>query len=123
MIRRPPRSTRTDTLFPYTTLFRSIDLRCGKPHRLEPETRLYPVDAQLEEPGEMPGISRRPRRSHPDPLLARIDAHAAQDGGTHPEAKPLEIGHKSADGLADHLFTALPGSNQPAPTPSSHRHP
>src|SRR3546814_2436059 len=26
MIRRPPRSTRTDTLFPYTTLFRSADL-------------------------------------------------------------------------------------------------
>src|SRR3546814_14897741 len=26
MIRRPPRSTRTDTLFPYTTLFRSSDL-------------------------------------------------------------------------------------------------
>src|SRR3546814_11781694 len=26
MIRRPPRSTRTDTLFPYTTLFRSIAL-------------------------------------------------------------------------------------------------
>src|SRR3546814_5446205 len=25
MIRRPPRSTRTDTLFPYTTLFRSPD--------------------------------------------------------------------------------------------------
>src|SRR3546814_11301386 len=25
MIRRPPRSTRTDTLFPYTTLFRSRD--------------------------------------------------------------------------------------------------
>src|SRR3546814_16747733 len=31
MIRRPPRSTRTDTLFPYTTLFRSVGLRlsCG----------------------------------------------------------------------------------------------
>src|SRR3546814_13419840 len=28
MIRRPPRSTRTDTLFPYTTLFRSV---CGDP--------------------------------------------------------------------------------------------
>src|SRR3546814_1330587 len=32
MIRRPPRSTRTDTLFPYTTLFRSytraFDLQC-----------------------------------------------------------------------------------------------
>src|SRR3546814_17782079 len=29
MIRRPPRSTRTDTLFPYTTLFRSALLRLG----------------------------------------------------------------------------------------------
>src|SRR3546814_10307897 len=26
MIRRPPRSTRTDTLFPYTTLFRSLPI-------------------------------------------------------------------------------------------------
>src|SRR3546814_6376984 len=31
MIRRPPRSTRTDTLFPYTTLFRSI--HCWRSHR------------------------------------------------------------------------------------------
>src|SRR3546814_11770134 len=29
MIRRPPRSTRTDTLFPYTTLFRSGDLEAA----------------------------------------------------------------------------------------------
>src|SRR3546814_3871911 len=29
MIRRPPRSTRTDTLFPYTTLFRSPPYRCS----------------------------------------------------------------------------------------------
>src|SRR3546814_5378881 len=29
MIRRPPRSTRTDTLFPYTTLFRSLRARPG----------------------------------------------------------------------------------------------
>src|SRR3546814_16138854 len=29
MIRRPPRSTRTDTLFPYTTLFRSTDIFVG----------------------------------------------------------------------------------------------
>src|SRR3546814_2356972 len=28
MIRRPPRSTRTDTLFPYTTLFRSVRQSC-----------------------------------------------------------------------------------------------
>src|SRR3546814_18317435 len=30
MIRRPPRSTRTDTLFPYTTLFRSGALKHGQ---------------------------------------------------------------------------------------------
>src|SRR3546814_2145840 len=29
MIRRPPRSTRTDTLFPYTTLFRSVHAGVG----------------------------------------------------------------------------------------------
>src|SRR3546814_16828587 len=29
MIRRPPSSTRTDTLFPYPTLFRSLELRAG----------------------------------------------------------------------------------------------
>src|SRR3546814_9909860 len=41
MIRRPPRSTRTDTLFPYTTLFRSEDVKAivcevgeGTVHRL-----------------------------------------------------------------------------------------
>src|SRR3546814_8842192 len=31
MIRRPPRSTRTDTLFPYTTLFRSLDIASDHP--------------------------------------------------------------------------------------------
>src|SRR3546814_2824602 len=34
MIRRPPRSTRTDTLFPYTTLFRSPILNVREPHAL-----------------------------------------------------------------------------------------
>src|SRR3546814_17858639 len=34
MIRRPPRSTRTDTLFPYTTLFRSW--RCETSEQREP---------------------------------------------------------------------------------------
>src|SRR3546814_17388706 len=33
MIRRPPRSTRTDTLFPYTTLFRSY--KCASVNQLE----------------------------------------------------------------------------------------
>src|SRR3546814_3336733 len=32
MIRRPPRSTRTDTLFPYTTLFRSVHAGLGDGH-------------------------------------------------------------------------------------------
>src|SRR3546814_6528072 len=35
MIRRPPRSTRTDTLFPYTTLFRSHDF-CNRADRSIP---------------------------------------------------------------------------------------
>src|SRR3546814_2679916 len=34
MIRRPPRSTRTDTLFPYTTLFRSHNAPAGVSHNL-----------------------------------------------------------------------------------------
>src|SRR3546814_14356580 len=33
MIRRPPRSTRTDTLFPYTTLFRSVFLNRSSSRR------------------------------------------------------------------------------------------
>src|SRR3546814_13035256 len=32
MVRRPPRSTRTDTLFPYTTLFRSGHRGCRRGH-------------------------------------------------------------------------------------------
>src|SRR3546814_6588281 len=35
MIRRPPRSTLTDTRFPYTTLFRSLYLASGSPRRRE----------------------------------------------------------------------------------------
>src|SRR3546814_1648731 len=52
MIRRPPRSTRTDTLFPYTTLFRSPTARAamsGKwfnavPYGVDPETHLIDFD-------------------------------------------------------------------------------
>src|SRR3546814_14316382 len=45
MIRRPPRSTRTDTLFPYTPLFRSLGPRgghCGERHvpRTAPQPRV-----------------------------------------------------------------------------------
>src|SRR3546814_1201425 len=41
MIRLPPRSTRTDTLFPYTTLFRSFGVRAGTSGR---QWVLDPID-------------------------------------------------------------------------------
>src|SRR3546814_6073051 len=41
MLRRPPRSTRTDTLFPYTTLFRSPDHGLALV-RQDTSDRLYP---------------------------------------------------------------------------------
>src|SRR3546814_9455330 len=41
MIRRPPRSTRTDTLFPYTTLFRSTVQRYGTFKANSMPTRIY----------------------------------------------------------------------------------
>src|SRR3546814_7033675 len=70
MIRRPPRSTRTDTLFPYTTLFRSVPPRNrrrgrraqGWPerHRQRPAAlRLRPCPPH--EPPQ-PLRRRRPRR-------------------------------------------------------------
>src|SRR3546814_18574776 len=42
MIRRPPRSTRTDTLFPYTTLFRSTATNEQERRWLTPKTWLAP---------------------------------------------------------------------------------
>src|SRR3546814_6749254 len=39
MIRRPPRSTRTDTLLPYTTLVRSLTLHCPDRWRYRSEGR------------------------------------------------------------------------------------
>src|SRR3546814_10822508 len=58
MLRRPPRSTRTDTLFPYTTLFRSIgrgddDLVARidrRDERVEQRVLAADVDADLVEP-------------------------------------------------------------------------
>src|SRR3546814_9431383 len=47
MIRRPPRSTRTDTLFPYTTLFRSA---AGAPVAAQDTTTSRPIDFRLQPP-------------------------------------------------------------------------
>src|SRR3546814_12186379 len=52
MLRRPPRSTRTDTLFPYTTLFRSPDDPAGL-REAGPEVGLEPAS---------PGPGRELRR-------------------------------------------------------------
>src|SRR3546814_7406514 len=47
MIRRPPRSTRTDTRFPYTTLFRSVSVVAGE--LVDPGGKdLAPRRAELE---------------------------------------------------------------------------
>src|SRR3546814_13772916 len=61
MIRRPPRSTRTDTLFPYTTLFRSTAGRgrCSPPWRLPPRDACRATTA----PGSRAPPRRPPRRA------------------------------------------------------------
>src|SRR3546814_8727243 len=48
MIRRPPRSTRTDTLFPYTTLFRSVQA-LDAVHDDAPGTRAFDVRTHLDQ--------------------------------------------------------------------------
>src|SRR3546814_1626675 len=89
MIRRPPRSTRTDTRFPYTTLFRSVaDARSARraddalPWRLRrlrplaahsrppPRAGTHPGALQLrptaaDDPARLPGVRRLPRRLDP----------------------------------------------------------
>src|SRR3546814_1399028 len=53
MIRRPPRSTRTDTLFPYTTLFRS-----GRGQRLETIADARPeIRSALDRAGRFLGLA------------------------------------------------------------------
>src|SRR3546814_11644618 len=55
MIRRPPRSTRTDTLFPYTTLFRSCGGNCG----IEGRARTGVAPAVAHDRSERRGISAK----------------------------------------------------------------
>src|SRR3546814_11337518 len=72
MIRRPPRSTRTDTLFPYTTLFRSIHRRGDSEafvgeiaFGIERHQRLILDDQQALDPPTFP------REQHPSALIRR----------------------------------------------------
>src|SRR3546814_9202500 len=88
IIRRPPRSTRTDTLFPYTTLFRSV---YGELERLASHTlqagQAAIADAVFARPEERDAISQVARRqgvpfegiwleASPDLLKQRITARA-----------------------------------------------
>src|SRR3546814_9204595 len=47
MIRRPPRSTRTDTLFPYTTLFRSVFRKAGLAPNVVLDASVAPTVCEL----------------------------------------------------------------------------
>src|SRR3546814_4973472 len=72
MIRRPPRSTRTDTLFPYTTLFRSLHsrLEIGGDHpRLHDGHQVHHVD--LPDPVH-------PVQAEGDAGLARSEEHTSE---------------------------------------------
>src|SRR3546814_18498635 len=72
MIRRPPRSTRTDTLFPYTTLFRADTPRASRHlgDQIGPEV----VENLVERGGH-----RRQRRQMFDQPVATIDGVAGLD--------------------------------------------
>src|SRR3546814_12693202 len=78
MIRRPPRATRTDTLLPYTTLFRSVDANeAWRPEQLAPFGRaLAELGVELiEQPlpasddGALAGVAR------PVPICADESCH------------------------------------------------
>src|SRR3546814_699661 len=82
MIRRPPRSTRTDTLFPYTTLFRSPD----------PVRAVPPVQGT----GRTPGHAVIRAQDQTGALHQRWPALAAT-GRRHPAAAAQRrAGHRSA---------------------------
>src|SRR3546814_7067252 len=57
MIRRPPRSTRTDTLFPYTTLFRSLNNQVPEPFMTRPPVPDITPEKVLVPPKPPPRVS------------------------------------------------------------------
>src|SRR3546814_17174186 len=79
MIRRPPRSTRTDTLFPYTTLFRSP---------LRPAT-VTGVISHLKLPSSVAARARRRDSSENASCCSRVKEYfAAQSSAKTPMAVP-----------------------------------
>src|SRR3546814_3181067 len=57
MIRRPPRSTRTDTLFPYTTLFRSPTIDAAMPGATPPMRVAATTTRAIRSPSQPSGWS------------------------------------------------------------------
>src|SRR3546814_1352326 len=83
MIRRPPRSTRTDTLFPYTTLFRSVggaQPRLYVPDLLRRRQRdLSPVgDARDDPVRACRHRFRLYRRRRPGGAVGRSEEHTSE---------------------------------------------
>src|SRR3546814_3515074 len=77
MLRRPPRSTRTDTLFPYTTLFRSREhrrpARSGEIEALvQPRVPEDGMVAPAEQRGELPAVHRSEEHTSELQSLMRI---------------------------------------------------
>src|SRR3546814_9118503 len=98
MIRRPPRSTRTDTLFPYTTLFRSRG-GLGPAHR---RTR----------PGLTPAQHRRRRMAIPHlprtrPMATLTDDLASQLQGAPVQQVAQQLGIDSSQ-ASSAIGAALP---------------
>src|SRR3546814_16318285 len=76
MIRRPPRSTRTDTLFPYTTLFRSAlhqPEELAEQHRRSESDDLAATPEIEAGPDEQPRDEGQPDRARPEHRDRRID--------------------------------------------------
>src|SRR3546814_16337330 len=77
MIRRPPRSTRTDTLFPYTTLFRSAAERIAVRVARDAVARSSDLDARCRSrrrPVDQPLVQRADRRAGHEVMLRRAVA-------------------------------------------------
>src|SRR3546814_3435040 len=79
MIRRPPRSTRTDTLFPYTTLFRSIALGVENDHHLVLAGRIAAADVLSDEQLGQPRLAHARGAEHQRvPHALRSEEHTSE---------------------------------------------
>src|SRR3546814_10479609 len=93
MYRRPPRSTRTDTLFPYTTLFRSL-VRASTSRRRAVPAGQGPVALSASGTRRKARRSRCPHSSEPDGREAVWNIHVAAfrvDGKKRSEEHTSEL--------------------------------